>query len=177
VNRSTIVSMLNDAVACAARTVPRSVTAATASLGVACVILTTACYTYDLKAPSDLMAGQEVEVTVNNVGRVALTSDLGDDVAQFEGNVVSVADSMLTVSVTHVDYLNGSSTGFPGGTISVSRNSITAVSTKQFSRSKTAVAAFGIVAAIAAVIGVLHATGFGDSGPGSKDPGNGTQIQ
>jgi hypothetical protein len=157
--------------------VPRSVTAATASLGVACVILTTACYTYDLKAPSDLMAGQEVEVTVNNVGRVALTSDLGDDVAQFEGNVVSVADSMLTVSVTHVDYLNGSSTGFPGGTISVSRNSITTVSTKQFSRSKTVVAAFGIVAAIAAVIGVLHATGFGDSGPGSKDPGNGTQIQ
>jgi hypothetical protein len=142
-----------------------------ASLGVACVMFTTACYTYDVKAPSDLMAGQEVVVTVNNVGRVALTPDLGDDVAVFEGNVVAVTDSVLSVSVTHVDFLNGSSTGFPGGTVNVSRNSITTVSTKQFSRSKTAVATVGIVAAIVAAIGVLRATGFGDSGSGSKDTG------
>jgi hypothetical protein len=78
-----------------------------------------------------------------------------------------------------VDYLNGSSTGFPGGTVSIPRNSIATVSTKQFSRSKTAVVAIGILAAIGAVIGVLHAIGAGDSGPGSKgsDDGGNPQTQ
>ena len=161
-----------------ARHAPRSLTAATASLGIASLMFTTACYTYDMKAPSDLMAGQEVEVVVNNVGRVALTSDLGDDVARFDGNVVTVTDSVLRVSVNHVDFLNGSSGGFPGGTVSVPRDAITSVRTKQFSRSKTAVAAIGIVAALVAAIGVLHAVGFGDSNAESKDPPNGgTAVQ
>src|SRR6185437_3132952 len=127
-----MVSILNEAMVRAARTMPRSITAAIASLGIACLILTTACYTYDIKAPADLMAGQEVEVIVNNVGRVALLADLGDDVAKFDGKVVMVADTMLSVSVDHVDFLNGSSTGFPGGTINISRNAITQVSTRQF---------------------------------------------
>ncbi len=160
-----------------ARQAPRSLTAATASLGITALISTTACYTYNLKAPSDLAAGQDVEVVVNNVGRVALTNDLGDDVAKLEGNVVAVTDSVLRVSVNHVDFLNGSATGFPGGTVGIPRNAITSVATKQFSQSKTTVAAFGIVAALIAVIGVLHATGIVDSNSGSKDPGQGPAVQ
>lgn len=176
-NRSIIATVLLGAVDCVARNAPRSLTAATASVGIACLVFTTACYTYTAKAPSDLMTGQEVEVTVNNFGRIALTADLGDDVAKFDGNVVSVTDSVLSVGVNHVDFLNGSSTGFSGGTVSISRNAITTVSTKQFSRSKTAVAAIGIIAALAAAIGVLHATGFGDSDSGSKSGDGGTSVQ
>jgi len=146
-------------------------------LGIVALAFTTACYTYEVKAPSDLTVGKGVEVTVNSYGRIALTADLGEDVATLDGNVVAMTDSALKVSVNHVDFLNGSSTGFPGGTVSIPRNSITSVSTKQFSRSKTAVAAIGIVAALAAIIGVIHATGFGDSGKGTKDPGDGTNVQ
>ena len=170
---------LHDAVRCVARFAPRGLIALTASVGVCGLLLTTGCYTYQMQAPSDLTAGQNVQIRVNNVGRVALTADLGDDVATFDGKVVSVTDSLLGVSVTHIDYLDGSSTGFPGGTVMLSRNSITSVSTKTFSQSKTTVTAIGLVAAIVAIIAVLHATGFGDSGPGSKNTGENppTQIQ
>jgi len=177
VNRSTVTKALCGAVGCVVRNAPHSLTAAAASLGIAALVFTTACYTYEIKAPSDLLVGQGVEVTVNNYGRIALMADLGDDVAKLDGNVVAMTDSVLRVSVNHVDFLDGNSTGFPGGTVSIPRNSIAAVSTKQFSRSKTAVAAVGIVAALAAIIGVLHATGFGDSGKGTKDPGDGTNVQ
>ena len=176
-NRLTAAKALRGALDCVVRDAPHSLTAAAASLGIVALVFTTACYTYELKAPSDLMIGQGVEVTVNYYGRIALAADLRDDVAKFDGNVVSMTDSALKVSVNHVDFLNGSSTGFPGGTVSIPRNSIAAVSTRQFSRSKTAVAAVGIVAALAAIIGVLHATGFGDSGKGTKDPGDGTTVQ
>lgn len=159
------------AVGCVARFAPRGLVALTASAGVCGLMLTTGCYTYQMKSPSELIPGQNIAVQVNNVGRVALTADLGDDVAKFNGKVVSVGDSTLGVSVNHIDYLNGSYTAFPGGTVTVSRNAITSVSTKTFSQSKTTVAAIGFVASIVALLVVLHATGFSDSGPGSKHTG------
>ena len=164
-------------VSCVAHQASRSLTAATASLGIVALVFTTGCYTYTMKAPSDLMAGQNVEIVVNNVGRVALTNDLGDDVAKLDGKIVAVTDSVLRVSVNHVDFLNGSETGFPGGTVGIPRNAITSVGTKEFSQSTTTVAAIGIVAALIAVIGVLHATGIGDSNTASKDPGQGPAVQ
>lgn len=168
-----------DAMRCVARFAPRGLVALTAAAGVVGLMLTSGCYTYQLKSPSELSPGQNVAVQVNNVGRVALTADLGDDVAKFNGKVVTVGDSTLGVSVTHIDYLNGSYTAFPGGTVTVSRNAITSLSTKTFSQSKTTVAAIGILASIVALIFVLHATGFSDSGPGSKHTGETlpTQIQ
>ncbi|MEO7101842.1 MAG: hypothetical protein ABI311_00780 [Gemmatimonadaceae bacterium] len=168
---------LLDVMGCVARFAPRGLVAFVAAVGVCGLMLTTGCYTYQLKAPSDLLAGQNVEVQVNNVGRVALTNDLGDDVAKFNGKVVTVSDTTLGVSVTHIEYLNGSSTGFPGGTVIVSRNAITSVSTKAYSKSKTTVAAIGIIASIVALIAVLHATGFSDSGPGSKGTGENQPTQ
>src|SRR5665213_1221860 len=143
---------LLDAMGCVARFAPRGLVALVAAVGVCGLMLTTGCYTYQMKAPSDLLAGQNVEVQINNVGRVALTNDLGDDVAKFNGKVVSVGDSTLGVSVTHIEYLNGSYTAFPGGTVKVSRNAITSISTKTFSQSKTTIAALGIVASIVALI-------------------------
>lgn len=177
-NRSTLTKALVDAADCLVRKLPSGLAAAAASLGVAALVFTTACYTYEVKAPADLLAGQGVQVAVNNYGRIALAADLGEDVAKLDGTVTAMTDSVLRVSVTHVDFLNGSSSGFPGGVVSIPRNSIAAVSTRQFSRSKTTVAAVGIIAALAAVIGILHATGFGDSGKGIKDSGDGgTNVQ
>lgn len=172
-NRSTVVPSLLNAVGCGARTAPRILTAATASLGVASVMFMTACYTYDVKAPSDLLAGQHVEVTVNNVGRVALTADLGDDVTQVDGDVVAVTDSALRMRVNQVDFLNGTSTGYPGGVINIPRNAITTVSTKQFSQSKTTVVAVGLTALLVAAIGALGLAGIGGSSSDPK-PGGGT---
>ena len=145
-------------------------------MGVACLILTTACYTYEVKAPTDVPAGQQVEVTVNNIGRVALTADLGDDVARVDGDFVQVTDSVMRVRVTGVSFLNESSTGYPGSVISIPRTGITSVSTKEFSRSKTTVAAVGLTAL---VVGLIAAIGLGGNGgsSGSKDSNGGGAVQ
>lgn len=140
-------------------------------------MLTTACYTYDVKAPSDLLVGQHVEVTVNNVGRVALTADLGDDVSQVDGDVVALTDSALRVRVKQVEFLNGTASPYPGSEINIPRNAITSVSTKQYSQSKTTVAAVGLVALLIAAIGALGLAGIGGSSPDSKPGGGGTAIQ
>ena len=174
--RPTVARTLLDAVGCVARRAPRIITAATASLGIAGLVFTTGCYTYDVKAPTDLQSGQLVEVTVNNIGRVALTADLGDDVSKVDGTVVAVTDSVLRMRAVSMDYLSGISSPFPGGEISIPRTGITTVSTKQYSRSKTAIVAIGLSAALIAVIGAIVVAGSGGS-QGQKDGGNNGGIQ
>lgn len=164
--------MLLGAVACVVRDAPRVLTAATASVGVASLMLMTACYTYDVKAPTDLSAGQNIEVTVNNIGRVALAADLGEDVTKVGGDVVTVTDSALRMRVDRVEFLNGTASGYPGSEINVPRNAIASVSTKQFSRSKTTAVAVGLVAALIAAIGAVGLAGIGGSSPDSKPCAN-----
>ncbi|MDQ2891098.1 MAG: hypothetical protein M3R65_11190, partial [Gemmatimonadota bacterium] len=164
-------------VECVARDAPRILTAAAASIGIASVLLTTACYTYDVQAPADLLAGQHVEVVVNNVGRVALTADLGEDVSQVDGDIVAVSDSALSVRVMEVEYLNGSTTPYPGSSISIRRESIRTVSTKQFSRSKTAVVAVGLAALLIGIFSALGIAGLGGSSPDPKPVTGGSSSQ
>jgi hypothetical protein len=155
-----------------AREASRFLTAAVAALGIGALMLNTACYAYELKAPSDLAAGQTVEVVVNNLGRVVLEADLGEDVAKVDGNVVAVTDSTLRMNVTNVAYVNGSSSTYPGSEIAIPRKTITSVSSKQFSRSKTTVVAVGLAAALIAAIGAFGIAGSGAAGSDSK-PGGG----
>lgn len=178
VNRSIVRSSLLDAAGCLARSAPRILTAATASLGVACVMFMTACYTYDVKAPTDIMAGQQVEVTVNNIGRVALTADLGDDVSKVDGDFVAVTDSGFRLHVNHVEFLNETATPFPGSEITIPRTGITTVSTKQYSQSKTTVVAVGLAALIIAIIATIGIAGSGNSNGDNKPcNSNCTNIQ
>lgn len=167
-----------DAVGCVTRRAPRILTAATASIGVACVMLTTACYTYDVKAPTDILAGQHIEVTVNNIGRVALTADLGDDVSKADGDFVATTDTALRLRVNEVEYLNGTTSPYPGSEINVPRTGITAVSTKQFSQSKTTVVAVGLTALLVAIIATIGIVGSGTSNAENKPcNSNCTSIQ
>lgn len=159
-----------------ARGAPRILTAAVTSLGIAGLMVSTACYAYDVKAPSDLMAGQHIEVTVNNLGRVLLASDLGEDVATVEGDVATISDSALRVRVTKVTYVNGTASPYPGSEIGVPRTTITTVSTKQFSRTKTTVAAIGLAAALVAGISAFGLGGIGGASSEPK-PGGGPVAQ
>ncbi len=173
---STIVNRLHAAAGCVAQRAPRILTAATASLGVACLIMTTACYTYEVKAPTDIVAGQRIEVVVNNIGRVAVTADLGEDVAKIDGDFVSLTDSVLKIRVTEMSFLNESTSEYPGSVISIPRLGVVSVSTKQFSRSKTTIVAVGLTALVVALIATIGIGGIGGSS-GSKDSNGGTVVQ
>ena len=175
-NCPAFVDRLLDAAGRVARKAPRVLTAATASVGVASLIMTTACYTYEVKAPTDVVAGQQIEVVINNIGRVAVTADLGEDVAKIDGDFVSLTDSVLKLKVTEMTFLNESTSAYPGSVISIPRLGVVNVSTKQFSRSKTTVVAVGLTALVLALIAAITVSGIGGSS-GSKDPGNGTSTQ
>ena len=173
---STLTNRLRAAAGCVARKAPRILTAATASIGVACLIVTTACYTYEVKAPTDVVAGQHIEVVVNNIGRVAVTADLGEDVAKIDGDFVSLTDSVLKLRVSEMTFLNESTSAYPGSVISIPRIGVVSVSTKQFSRSKTTVVAVGLTALVVALIAAIGIGGLGGSS-GSKDSNGGSSVQ
>jgi hypothetical protein len=148
----------------------RAATAATASLGIASLVLTTACYTYEAHSSNDVPAGQHVVVSLNNRGRVALTPTIGDDAATLEGNMVSATADTIHMRLDQATYLSGTANEFAGMDVTVPYDGITVLRTKQFSRSKTT--AF-VAAAAAAIIGAIVAfglAGIGGSGNDTKPP-------
>lgn len=164
-------SGLRNGAHCAVRAVLHSGSVSVASVGVAALLLNTACYTYDPRSPSDILPGQNVVVTVNNLGRVALAADLGDDVATAEGDLTSSDTAGIHMRVTDVNYLSGTSSPMPGVQVTIPSNSFVSVSTKQFSRSKTAVVVAGIGAALIAAIKAFGIIGSGNGSPTPK-PGS-----
>ena len=108
----------------AVRNAPRALTAAFAALGIAALMFTTACYTYTVRSPGDFSAGKIVSAQLNNVGKVAVTSAIGDDASVVEGKFVSADETTVNVEVTRVDYVSGSSTTFPGVAVAIPRNGI-----------------------------------------------------
>ncbi|HEY5087824.1 MAG TPA: hypothetical protein VII66_10745 [Gemmatimonadaceae bacterium] len=146
----------------------RAASVAATSLGVAALLLNAACYTYDARSPAEILPGQHVVVTVNNTGRVALSADLGDDVAHAEGDLISADATGIHMRVTEVEYLSGLSSQMAGVQVIVPSNSVVLVTAKQFSRSKTAVAVGGLGALLIAAIKAFGLTGGGNGDAGSK---------
>ncbi len=159
----------------AVRFVLRGASVATMSLGVAALILTTACYTYDPRSPGEVTPGQHIVVTVNNVGRVALTADLGDDIATVEGDLTSSDTAGIHMRVTEATYLSGTATEMAGVPVTIPTSAIVSVTTKQFSRSKTVAVVAGIGALLIAAITAFGLIGSGNGGPvGKPTPPPGT---
>ncbi len=148
----------------------RGVTTATMSLGVAAVLLNTACYTYDARSPGDISPGEHIVVTVNNQGRVALAADLGDDVATAEGDLVAADAAGMRMRVTSVGYVSGASSDMSGVQVSIPSNSVVMVTTKQFSRSKTTAVAVGLGALLIAAIKAFGLIGSGNGDAANKPP-------
>lgn len=152
------------------RLASRALATATASLGIASLILTTACYTYEPRAANDISPNQHVVATLNNKGRVALTPAIGDNADALEGDLVSASADSIRMRLDQATYLSGEANEFSGLDVTVPRDGITVLNTKQFSRSKT-VALIAIAAA--AVIGAIRAfglAGIGGSGNDTKPP-------
>jgi hypothetical protein len=132
------------------------------SVGIMALLVTTACYTYDPHTPGDIQPGQRIVVTVNNVGRVALTADIGDDVATATGDLTSVDSAGIHMRVTEANFLSGTTTRMAGVAVTVPTNGAVLVTTKQFSRTKTTAVVIGIGAALIAAIRAFGIFGFGN---------------
>ena len=164
--RFTVVRQSREQLGRVTREASRALVAATASVGIASLVLSTGCYTYEVRSPADVPTSQHVVVTLNNRGRVALMPMVGDDAATLEGDMVSANAEGLRMRVDQTTYLAGTASSFGGSEVTVPTDGITVVSTKQFSRSKTVAL---VVLAAAAVFGAIRAFGLGGIGGSGND--------
>ncbi len=139
----------------------------------ACVLsfltgVSTACYVYTPVA-SPPAQGSQLRLDLNDRGRVGLGGQIGASGSAVEGLLQPGPDSIFTLKVVSVSYLNGQRNQWTGEPLSVSRDFVRDVRTRQFSKTRTALTVGSIAAAAVAFIVTRGLVGSGSAG---KDGGN-----
>lgn len=127
------------------------------------------CYVYTPVQP--VPVSETVSFRVNDAGRVALGQSLGPAVDRIEGVVASVNDSAYVLNMRSVTYFSGDSNAWSGERVEVGKSFVFAPAARRFSRSRTALAIGGGVAAVVGFI-VTRAL-LGKGSPDTEDPGGG----
>src|ERR1044071_2972602 len=108
----------------------------------ACVLsfltgVSTACYVYTPVA-SPPAQGSQLRLDLNDRGRVGLGGQIGASGSAVEGLLQPGPDSIFTLKVVSVSYLNGQRNQWTGEPLSVSRDFVRDVRARQFSKTRTA---------------------------------------
>jgi hypothetical protein len=136
---------------------------------------TAGCYTY---APvvdrGGVQPATAVALRITDVGRVALSSRFGEGVRTIEGTLQATPDSLVRLTVSAVQYLDGRVDKWTGEAVAVPASSVGVIETRKVDKGRTWLAvAIGIGAAVAFIasrsLGVFSGTGSG-SGSGGSDP-------
>lgn len=123
------------------------------------------------------VAGTTVVLDLNDRGRVVLGDQIGPSAAKVEGEVATASDSLYSLRVNSVSYLNGQSNRWSGEPLTVPVNLISQTTQRSFSRTRTtllgvaAAAALGVLIASTNLIG--NASGGGEKG--NPPPPGGSQ--
>jgi hypothetical protein len=112
------------------------------------LLMGTGCYTY-APASGSPSAGTELAVVLTDRGRVALNARVGPEIDQLRGKLVSISDTSLTLSMSESVTLRGESSKWTDEVVTMSREHVSSMRTKAFSRGRTSVIAgtFGAAAA------------------------------
>ena len=139
----------------------------------ACVLgfvtgVSTACYVYTpvVTPPAQ---GSQLLLDLNDRGRVGLGGQIGTAGSAVEGLLQPGPDSVFNLKVVSVSYLNGARNQWTGEPLSVSRDFVRDVRTRQFSKTRTALTVGSIAAA---VVGFIVTRGLIGSGSAGRDGGN-----
>jgi hypothetical protein len=127
-------------------------------------LLAAGCYAMVPVAGTAPPLGARVALLVNDAGRVALGGTVGPEVAELEGRLVDQDSAQLVLSMLAVRPLRGGVQVWSGERLAVSRAHVALLQERHLSKSKSAIVAGAVTAALAAVIrqGIL--------GGGSIDP-------
>ena len=141
----------------------RAVTARAAALAVGC-LLATGCYSMVTVVGNGPLLGTRVELQINDAGRVALGGSVAPEVARLEGRLVGQDSAQVVLSVLAVHLLRGGVQVWSGERLTVSRAHVSELRERHLSKSKSAIVAGAVSAALAVIIrqGIL--------GGGSIDP-------
>jgi hypothetical protein len=136
---------------------------------IALVPLCAGCYEYGPMSQAPTTGRQSVELLLNERGRADFVDRLGPDALSLEGTLVTRKDSVVTVDVTSVRYVNQAVSKWAGERLSVSNGQLRDIRNKRLSMSKTGFAIASAVGGLVAFIVTRSLTGGGDAPP----PGGG----
>ena len=132
--------------------------------------MTTGCYVYTpVAAPP--APGSRLLLELNDRGRVGLGGSIGASAKSVEGLLQAGSDSMYSLKVVSVGYLNGQRNQWNGEPLGVSRDFVRDVKSRQYSRSRTYMTAGAIVAGTVLFIVTRGLIGGGSTGDKGGDGG------
>lgn len=134
----------------------------------------TGCYTLR-PATTPIVEGAEVALDVTDAGRVALAQQVGPEVTQLEGRLVSAENGDYVLAVSNVRFLRGGVQAWSGERVRVSRDHVRTAYERRFSPGRTAVMAAVTVGGVVAFIASRDLLGLGREPPNpdpDPDPGN-----
>jgi hypothetical protein len=137
-----------------------------------CTLAGAGCYTYvpmdtSLRVPD---RGEAIALEISDRGRVGLSERFGEGVMRIEGRVRSGTLEAFEMQIFKVSYLREGDSRWSGETATVSRDFVSRVQGRQFSRPKT-IAAIGItVGTIAALIVTRELISNGREGDEDPNP-------
>lgn len=138
-----------------------------------CVVLLAVqvgCYSYLPIQETAPAAGQEVGVVLNDQGRQLVGDKLGELVERVDGTLLSVSETVITLSVSRTQSLRGTESIWAGEQVEIQRAGIRGFRERQHAKGRTAFLTIGILIGVAALISGLSlavgGNGSPDGGPG-----------
>ncbi|MDQ6612665.1 MAG: hypothetical protein M3Y64_09560 [Gemmatimonadota bacterium] len=133
------------------------------ALCIAVCFTVTGCYTLQPVVATGPLIGTEVALDINDVGRLALATPIGPEIAQLEGRLVRRDSNEYVIAVSVVRQLRDVEQKWTGEKVSLKSEYVSAVHQRKFSRGRSAI----IGAAAVAVVGYLVSRAI--SGAGQPD--------
>ena len=145
-----------------------------AAVAAACLLpYLTGCYVSRPTVAAAVSPGTELSLAITDAGRVALGERLGSGVLRINGRLVAPPDTAFRVRVLSLEFLNGEKTHWAGEEIQVPSSYVANISSREFSRTRTWLAAGIVVGAVAVVVATTSLVGGGSESEGPKVPPDG----
>jgi len=135
-----------------------------------------ACYHY-VAAEASLNPGVQVEVELNDAGRVGMTNAVGPETGSIQGILESRSDSEMVVRVAQVLGEYGGVTRWEGELVAIKPDYIRSVRERRFSATRTAVLAVAASASFVAFVASRDLLGIGGSPSSNNNNNNGGSTQ
>lgn len=135
------------------------------------------CYSFvPLSTAASPEPGQQIQIELNDAGRVGMVNALGPEVAKVEGALESASDSQVVIKVAQVWGEYGGASRWEGEQVAFKQEYIRTVRERRFSTTRTAILAASVGAGVVAFIATRNLLGIGiDPGPTSGSGGTGQQ--
>jgi hypothetical protein len=141
-------------------------------------LLFTACYQFVPSSRTVFPVGAPVAFELNDVGRVDLGRQIGQEVKEITGDVRSQDATGYTVSVHSLVYLNGKEDQWVGEAVVVKPEFVKSMLERRFSSGRTAAAVLAGAGLVGGVFLANNLNGSGDKTPGDpKPPPGGTSTR